>query len=168
MGSGVCQWRRTKVNRCRNVERIRTSSKPGCHDYPGIRLEVPVLKAGCIKNPDTGHPCWKDRPVCCPTGDRYVGGVNVAQASIWVCQGIGIPCRWKSCIAIACTAMSLNHELWSNPQHRNWLTKSERRASMQVATKVKPNERREFLYPRARVLKGGRACACQANVVMER
>ena len=82
MGPGVCQWRRTKVNRCRNVERIRTSSKPGCHDYPGIRLEVPVLKAGCIKNPDTGHPCWKDRPVCCPTGDRYVGGVNVAQASI--------------------------------------------------------------------------------------
>ena len=82
MGSGVRQWRRTKVNRCRNVERTRKSSKPGCHDYPGIRLEVPVLKAGCIKNPDAGHPFRKGRPVCCPTGDRYVGGVSVAQASI--------------------------------------------------------------------------------------
>ena len=72
---------------------------------------------------------------------------------MYVCQEIGISCRWKSCIAIACTAMSLNHELWSNLQYRNWLTKSERIASMQVATKMKPNERRENLHPQARVLR---------------
>ena len=39
---------------------------------------------------------------------------------------------------------------------------------MQVATKVKPNERRESLHPQAGVLRGGRAFVRLANAVMER
>ena len=38
---------------------------------------------------------------------------------------------------------------------------------MQVATTVKPDERRESAHSRAGVLRGGRACMAWANAVME-
>ena len=54
--------RRTNLNRCRGVESIETSSKPGCSSKPGIKL--------------WGRPDYR------PEGDRHKGDVNPVWALV--------------------------------------------------------------------------------------
>jgi hypothetical protein len=70
-------WILTKLNRCRSVEILKTSSKLRLGSYLGIGVGgVDAMKENPIKE------CLHQKTGYCPCGGLYGGGVNTSQSSV--------------------------------------------------------------------------------------